>query len=78
MPNRCRDRHSTGLHALFGYVRVNPVFGVNQVFGLSCVKELAGFDLDRAGLSTCTFRLDGDLGQVESDDPVERGERFGA
>jgi hypothetical protein len=45
---------------------------------LSCVKELAGFDLDRAGLSTCTFRLDGDLGQVESDDPVERGERFGA
>jgi hypothetical protein len=29
-------------------------------------------------LSTCTFRLDGDLGQVESDDPVERGERFGA
>lgn len=25
--------------------------------GVSCVKELAGFDLDRAGLSTCTFRL---------------------
>jgi hypothetical protein len=51
---------------------------VQRVHVLSCVQELAGFDLDRAGLSTCTFRLDGDLGQVESDDPVERGERFGA